>query len=242
MAYSSASGHTGPSWNPRPPHFQMYGPPPGPQPSGALAIVGFIISLIAFLCGWVPFLGLGLGTVGLLLSILAVPKQTLRGLAVAGIVLSTIAALASLVTTGLFLLALLGSSAPTPDEGAAISHAPEDFVEIDERTLSGIAKDPDAHAGETLILYGYVTQFDADTGPCKMRVSVSAEQQPSWYEYEHNSMAYSGDGNSECSELDDVVADDEVKLTVVLQGGESYNSLGGYTTVPYFEIIDAEVL
>ena len=81
MAYSSASGHTGSSWNPRPPHFQMYGPPPGPQPSGALAIVGFIISLIAFLCGWVPFLGLGLGTVGLLLSILAAPKQTRRGLA-----------------------------------------------------------------------------------------------------------------------------------------------------------------
>lgn len=242
MAYSSASGNTGPSWNPHPPHFQLYGPPPGPQPSGALAIVGFIVSLIAFLCGWVPFLGLGLGAVGLLVSIIAVPKQTLRGLAVAGIVLSTIAALTSLVTTGLFLLALLGSPTSTQNQDVAASHAPEDFVEIDERTLSGIAKDPDAHAGETLILYGYVTQFDADTGPCRMRVSVSAEQRPSWYEYEHNSMAYSGDGNSDCSELDDVVADDEVKLTVVLRGGESYNSLGGYTTVPYFEIIDAEVL
>ena len=220
-------------------------PPPGPQPSGALAIIGFIVGIVAFLCGWIPFVGLVLGVVGLLLSILAVRKLILRGLAVTGIVLSTIAALTSLVTTGLFVIAMIGSSGSAPDAGpevAAASHAPEDFVEIDERELANITKDPDAHAGETLVLYGYVTQFDADSGPCRMRVNVAAEQKSAWYEYEHNSLAYGGDGESECPELEDVVADDEVKLTVVLQGGESYNSLGGYTTVPYFEVIEAEVL
>ncbi|MGP5099653.1 hypothetical protein ACTXJ1_16685, partial [Brachybacterium alimentarium] len=70
----------------------------------------------------------------------------------------------------------------------------------------------------------------------------SADKQSSWLEYEHNSLAFSGDGDSQCPELDDIVADDQVKLTVVLQGGESYNSLGGYTTVPKFEVVDAEVL
>lgn len=243
MAYSSAGGYGEPAWGPaRPPVQQPYPPSLGPQPSGALAIVAFIASLVAFFFGWVPFLGLVLGAIGLLLSIIAVRMPVLRGLSIAGIVLSTIAGLTSLVTTGLFLLALLGSSGPAPSQEAAASHSPEDFVEIDSRTLAGIAKDPDAHAGETLILYGYVTQFDADTGPCTMRVSVSADKQSSWLEYEHNSLAFSGDGDSQCPELQNIVADDQVKLTVVLQGGESYNSLGGYTTVPKFEVVDAEVL
>lgn len=245
MTYSSAGGHAGPAWGPPAPIQPPYPPAPtGPQPSGALAIIGFIVGIVAFLCGWIPLVGLVLGIAGLLLSILAVRKPTLRGLAVTGIVLSTIAALTSLVTTSLFAIALLGSSdsAPGPTPEVAASHAPEDFVEIEERELSNITKDPDAHAGETLVLYGYVTQFDADSGPCRMRVSVAAEQKSAWYEYEHNSLAYSGDGESECPELDDVVADDEVKLTVVLQGGESYHSLGGYTTVPYFEVIEAEVI
>ena len=242
VTYSSVNGYAGAvpgPHGPTPP--SPYRPPVGPQPSGALAIISFITGLIAFLAGWVPFLGLALGVLGLIFSILAVRKPTLRGLAVAGVVLSTLATVASIVTTGLFLLAIAGSSGSSSEPVTAASYSPEDFTATNERTLSGIAKDPDAHAGETLILYGYVTQFDADTGPCTMRLSVSAAQGSSRFDYEHNSLAYSGDGDSTCPELDDVVADDEVKLTVILHGGKSYNSIGGNTTVPYFEVVTAEV-
>lgn len=244
MAYSAPSGPPGPAWTPQPQqgHVQQV-PPQGPRPSGALAIIAFIVSLVAFLCGWIPFLGLLLAATGLLLSVFAVRKPTLRGLAITGIVLSVIAGLTSLVTSALFTLAMIGesgSSSSRPESKP--SYSPEDFVEIDERTLAGIAKDPDAHSGETLILYGYVSQFDANTGPCEMRVSVSAEKQSSWIDYEHNSLAYSGDGDEDCPELDNVIQDDQVKLTVVLEGGESYNSLGGNTKVPYFEVVEAEVL
>lgn len=242
MAYPSFGGQPRSAWAP---HYQPLPhppfPPTGPQPSSALAIISFITSLIAFFFGWVPFIGLGLGMLGLGLAIFAVRKPVLRGLAVAAIVLSTIAALTSMVTTSIFVLAL-ASDEPSSDSQVAVTYEPEDFVEIDERTLAGIAKDPDAHVGETLILYGYVTQFDANTGPCEMRVSVSATPQSSWIDYEHNSLAFSGDGDSDCPELAEVIADDEVKMSVVLHGGKTYSSLGGGTRVPHFEVIDAEIL
>lgn len=240
MSYPSANGYTSPTWNPQYGPPQQYMPPQGPQPSSALAIISFIAGIIAFLFGWVPFLGLLLGMAGLILSILAVRKPVLRGLAIAGITLSTLATLTSLVTTGMFMLALL-SSGGTTTTVAPESYSPEEFVEIDERALAGIAKEPDAHAGEAMIVYGYVTQFDANTGPCEMRVSVSAEEKSSWFEYEHNSLAFSGDGDN-CPELDDIIADDEVKLSVVLHGGQTYSSLGGGTRVPQFEVFEAEVI
>lgn len=241
MSYSPANGHMPPGWN------TPYGPPQpqlapqAPQPSSALAVISFITGIVAFFFGWIPFVGLFLGLTGLTLALFAIRKPVLRGLAITSIVLSTIAALTSLVTTGLFVIALASSGGTTPvpsDE----TFSPEDFVEVDERTLASIAKEPDAHAGETLIVYGYVTQFDANTGPCEMRVSVSAEKQNSWLEYEHNSLAFSGDGDSECPELSDIIADDQVKLSVVVRGGKTYSSLGGGTRVPHFEVIDAEVI
>lgn len=103
----------------------LYQPDPtSPQPSGALAIIGFIAGIVAFLCGWIPFVGLVLDIVGLLLSILAVRKPKLRGLAVTGIVLSTSAALTSLVTTSLFVIALPGSSDTAPDPEVAAASSP----------------------------------------------------------------------------------------------------------------------
>lgn len=240
MSYPSTSGHMTPAWNhpygSRPPYM----PPNAPRPSSALAVISFITGLVAFFFGWIPFVGLFLGMTGLLLAILAIRKPVLRGLAIAGITLSTIATLTSLVTTGLFVLALLPGGDTTT--ARPTSYAPQDFAEIDERELAGIAKDPDAHVGETMIVYGYVTQFDANTGPCEMRVSVSAEKKSSLLDYEHNSLAFSGDGDSECPELSGIIADDEVKLSVVLDGGKTYSSLGGGTRVPSFEVIEAEVI
>lgn len=232
-----------PSWGPQQPYsFPSHQPPSRPQGSGALAIVSFIASLVAFLCGWVPFLGIGLGILGLVLALFAMRTPVLRGLAVAGIILSTLATITSLVTSGLFVLAIAGSESSTESPQSAASHSAEDFVEVDDRTLASIAKDPASHEGATLTIYGYVSQFDSDTGRCTMRVSVSAAQRASWIDYEHNSLAYSGDGEDDCPALDQVVAEDVVKMNVVLQGGKSYNTLGGSTTVPYFEVIDIQVL
>ena len=174
MTSPYAQGQKNPYWGPPrrpgpPPHYL---PPPVPQSSGALAIIAFIGSLVAFFFGWVPFIGLGLGLIFLLLSVLAVLKPTLRGMAITGIVLSTLATLTSLVTTGIVVLGIIGANSPPSSAGAspAPSYTAEDFQETDERTLSTIARDPGAHAGETLIVYGHISQFDANTGPCTMRM------------------------------------------------------------------------
>lgn len=246
MTSPYAQGQKNPYWGPPrrpgpPPHYL---PPPVPQSSGALAIIAFIGSLVAFFFGWVPFIGLGLGLIFLLLSVLAVLKPTLRGMAITGIVLSTLATLTSLVTTGIVVLGIIGANSPPSSAGAspAPSYTAEDFQETDERTLSTIARAPGAHAGETLIVYGHISQFDANTGPCTMRMSISATKRSSWLYYDHNSLAYSGDGRSTCPDLDDVVEGDQVKVSVILQGAESYSSLGGWTNVPHLEIYEVEVL
>ena len=86
-------------------------------------------------------------------------------------------------------------------------------------------------------------QLDAATGQCVVRVSISHEKQSEWYEYEHNSVGVSGDGESDCPVLDPFVADDEVKLWVTMGGSFSYDTqIGGNTTVPANLIDKAELL
>lgn len=151
-----------------------------------------------------------------------------------------------------------GSAAPEPEEPSVAETSPvettppptqdsapdlEAFEEVDERTLAQIVKAPDDHVGQQIILYGHVTQLDAATGPCMMRVSASHTQQGERYAYEHNTVGYSGDAVSECPVLDPLVTDDEVKLWVTIDGSISYDTqIGGNTIVPAYEVVEAELL
>lgn len=104
-------------------------------------------------------------------------------------------------------------------------------------------KSPDDHIGEQLILYGTITQLDAATGKCVVRVSVAHSPQDQWYDYEHNTIGFAGDGEAVCPVLDPFIADDEVKLWVTIGGSLSYDTqIGGSTTVPAYLIADAELL
>jgi hypothetical protein len=47
---------------------------------------------------------------------------------------------------------------------------------ITAREWQAIAKDPDAHTGEKIIMHGYVTQFDAATGTNKFWANVDGVQ------------------------------------------------------------------
>jgi hypothetical protein len=239
-----------PQWRPQYGHqtpqpgggYGYPGPQPGPQPSGALAIIAFIIGIIAFFVGWVPFVGLVLGFVGLVLSIIAVRKPRLRGLSITGIILSILAGLTSLVTSLLFVVALLsGSSEATTTSVEPKEYSPEDFQEVDERALAEIVKDPDAHAGEAITIYGYVSQFGTNTGPCRMQLEVSHEPKDTWFDYDHNALAYSGDHAESCPEFDGVLEEDQVKLSVVVIGSESYSTLlGGSNSAPALEVVELE--
>lgn len=135
--------------------------------------------------------------------------------------------------------------APTPEPTPAeVSEADlSEYEELDERSLAQIVKAPDDHFGRQVIVYGTITQLDAATGPCFVRVSIAHAPQNEWYDYEHNSVGFAGDGESECPVLDPLVADDEVKMWVTIGGSFSYDTqIGGNTTVPAYLVDDAELV
>lgn len=116
------------------------------------------------------------------------------------------------------------------------------YEELDERALAQIVKAPDDHIGRQVIVYGTITQLDAATGQCFVRVSIAHAPQDQWYDYEHNTVGLAGDGESDCPVLDPFVADDEVKLWVTVGGSISYETqIGGSTTVPAYVIDAAEL-
>jgi hypothetical protein len=134
---------------------------------------------------------------------------------------------------------------PSPTEAPVPTEAPdlESYEELDERTLAQIVKAPDDHIGRQVIVHGRITQLDAATGKCFVRVSIAHAPQDDWYEYEHNSVGFAGDGESDCPVLDPFVADDEVTLWVTIGGSLSYDTqIGGSTTVPAYLIDDAELI
>ncbi|MGM7677653.1 DUF4190 domain-containing protein [Microbacterium sp. A94] len=136
---------------------------------------------------------------------------------------------------------------PAPEEPVQVEQpvAPDlsSFVEIDDRSFALIAKDPDAHVGTNLILYGSIMQFDSATGRCAMLVSTAATLKEMSYEYEQNTMAVSGDRNQNCPVFDPLVEDDHVKLWATVVQSYSYETqIGGNTTVPMIEVWQAELL
>lgn len=142
-------------------------------------------------------------------------------------------------------------SAPTTESSPTTEPAPtevpeadlSEFEELDERSLAQIVKAPDDHIGRQVILYGTITQLDAATGPCFVRVSIAHAPQDDWYDYDHNSVGFAGDGESECPVLGPLVADDEVKLWVTIGGSLSYDTqIGGSATVPAYLIAEAELV
>jgi hypothetical protein len=69
-------------------------------------------------------------------------------------------------------------------------------------------KDPDAHKGEKMIVYGVVTQFDSRTGKSEFRADTAAQPQDDRFGYQQNTMVHAGDP----SILVNVVEGDFVKM------------------------------
>ncbi|GAB2901704.1 hypothetical protein [Neomicrococcus lactis] len=108
---------------------------------------------------------------------------------------------------------------------------------VNSRQLQRIVKNPDDHVGETMVIYGRVTQFDSATGECIFRANVGHANMRYDWDYDHNSIFVAGDMESDCPELDDVLQDDEVKVTASVVMSYSYDTqIGGSTTVPMFRV------
>jgi hypothetical protein len=135
-----------------------------------------------------------------------------------------------------------GSSSTSAGVPALVSKGPTKAqiaaaVDMSAREMALLVKTPDKYIGKTMVVHAKVTQFDAATGACKFRASMSHTRMESEYDYEYNSYFTGGDGDSVCPELSGIVAGDLVRLTVTSTGSYSYDTqIGGNTTAPSFQV------
>lgn len=107
------------------------------------------------------------------------------------------------------------------------------YAAISDREWAIVERDPDAYIGERYVLYGHVTQFDANTGPTEFLASTSGEPKRNWYDYEVATYAAAHDVET----VRDVVTNDLVTLHVEVLGSYSYATvLGGFNSVPLVQV------
>lgn len=115
---------------------------------------------------------------------------------------------------------------------------PATYQTITPREFALIVKDPEAHAGEKIVVYGVVSQFDSATGPQAFRAYTAATPGAGVLDFDENTVVLAEDS----AILTDVVEGDLVTMWVEVDGTYSYTTqLGGQTTVPQFSVYIIEV-
>lgn len=218
-------------------HVAMYGPPPpGYSPDVPVTAKHAASTRTARKTWWL----VGVAAVAALL-VLSVsitsggkPTPTADTARITATVPPTSATVSAADTTTAPTVAASTSAAPV------ITVNPGPPKTITARDWAKIAKDPDAHKGETIVVYGQVTQFDSATGTDSFRANVDGVKHKVSYgyaDYDTNTVLTSAGAN-----LGDVVNRDLFRAEVVVVGSLSYDtSLGGSTTVPQLAVtkIDA---
>lgn len=127
-----------------------------------------------------------------------------------------------------------GSSRPTP-----VQLGPAEAITAREWQL--IAKDPAAHVGERIVVYGVVTQFDTATGTKAFRANVDGVEHKPEYgfaDYVTNTIL-TGDE----ALLASIVQDDLFKAEVTVAEPISYDTaIGGSTTAPSLTVTKIDLI
>lgn len=112
---------------------------------------------------------------------------------------------------------------------------------ITAREWALIARSPDAHAGEAIIVYGQVTQFDAATGTTAFRANVDGVKHAASYgyvDYETNTFLSAPSS----SMLGDLVNKDLFRAEVIVAGSYTYETtMGGQLTAPKLMVTKIQV-
>jgi hypothetical protein len=112
---------------------------------------------------------------------------------------------------------------------------------ISARDWAKIAKDPGAHVGEAIILYGAVTQFDTATGTNTFRANVDGVKHPVSYGFANypTNTVLTGDS----ANLGDLVEGDIFQAEVVVAGAISYETaMGGNLSAPRLSVLKITVI
>ena len=109
------------------------------------------------------------------------------------------------------------------------------YSNISERDWALIAKDPNGNSGRLIVVYGYITQFDAATGLSQFRADVSGVNSRTTYGFTGDNTFLSGDA----ALLRNFVAKDYFMAKVIVRGSKTYTTtLNGSITVPHLEIVE----
>ncbi len=124
------------------------------------------------------------------------------------------------------------SASETPEPSSAPAYSSSDFKPVTGRTWKLIVKNPDGRQGETIQIYGVITQFDAATGTEEFRADAGPSRKSDPYDYTENAL-FSGTDKK----LANFVEDDIFVAKVIVTGAYTYDTqAGGVATVPQFEI------
>ncbi len=126
-----------------------------------------------------------------------------------------------------------GEDAPAPDADdlATVVDAGGPFVEISPQEWDAIARDPDAHEGERIVVFAEVTQFDSATGNDILRANAGATQPTQTFELETNTIVV-----GEESALASVSQDDVLRVEAVVVGVAEYETMiGGSIVAPQLQ-------
>ncbi|WP_233899187.1 PASTA domain-containing protein [Pseudonocardia dioxanivorans] len=142
---------------------------------------------------------------------------------------------AALTTVGRDTPVVLSVSVPAPRPTpvpTTVKPPPLPAKAITAREWALIARSPDAHIGEAVIVYGQVTQFDSATGPAGFRANVDGVAHKVSYgyaDYDTNTILVA----DTAATLGDLVNKDLFKAEVTVLGSYTYETtMGGSTTVP----------
>jgi hypothetical protein len=129
-------------------------------------------------------------------------------------------------------------SIPTVNAAPAADRSPAKTTPakaITARDWAKIAKDPEGHQGDAVIVYGQVVQFDTVTGKNLFRANVDGVAHKAEYgyvDYDTNTLL---DANG--SDVGELVQGDLFKAEVIVDGSISYDTaLGGKLTAPLLRI------
>ncbi len=151
-----------------------YGMPSGPKPSSSLGLVAFIVAVIGFLIGILPFVALVFILPGLVLGIMALLKKNVsKGLAVAAVILSSIALVTNIVVDAAVVYAA-SHPVETPE---AVGAAPTPS-EPSDSGLKPMVTDPAPSATEPAPIAGVdptAPAISADETPSQQNARESAE-------------------------------------------------------------------
>lgn len=118
-----------------------------------------------------------------------------------------------------------------------------DYADLTDREFSKIVRDPDAHIGEKVLVFGDVFQFDTLTGSDQFLANVGGDRDTEGEEfgfvsYDHNALMATS-----TADFDDVVEGDHIAAWATVMGSFEYDTqIGGSTSAVAFTVERVKVL